>query len=88
MSEMNEQINSAFETVKDRKATKFKEAAEIRTTKVLKDISNLEKLSNRGSYTYTDDQIRQMFTRLEAALSNAKKAFNPKNTGIEFHFED
>jgi hypothetical protein len=29
-----------------------------------------------------------MFTRLEAALSNAKKAFNPKNTGLEFHFED
>lgn len=88
MEEINEQVNPPFDSVKDKKAIKFKEAAEIRTTKVLKDISNLEKLSNRGSYTYTDDQIRQMFTRLEAALSSAKKAFNPKNTGLEFHFED
>lgn len=54
---------------------KFKELAEARVTRALKDIKLIGNLSNRSAYDFTDEDIRQIFRALQKEIDTAKSRF-------------
>lgn len=55
---------------------KFLNLAEKRTRKTLKDIQLIGNLSNRSSYSYTPDDIDQIFRAIEGEIKVAKQRFH------------
>ena len=68
------------------KADKFKELADKRVARALKQFRLIGNLSNRGSYEYSEEQVDKIFIALQAELSRAKTRFTRKtaNGGAEF----
>ena len=62
---------------------KFVSLAEKRVNKALNDIRLIGNLSNRSNYTYTDDDVKAVFSALERELRQAKKRFQPNQAGTE-----
>lgn len=55
-------FNFNFESViKSEKNTKFRELAESRLSRVFKDMNLIANLSNRNNYTYSDEEVEEMF---------------------------
>ena len=55
--------------------------------KAIDAIGRIGNLSNRSTYSYTDEQIEQMFTELENKVNSVRSKFYPKNNASEkFHF--
>ena len=61
------------------KSARFKEKAENQTSKVMVELEKLQRLSNRKYYTYTQEQINELFGALQTALDEAKASFNSDN---------
>lgn len=57
------------------KSARFKERAENQASKVITEIEKLHKLSNRKYYTYTPEQVNELFGAIQAALDEAKASF-------------
>ena len=57
------------------KATRFKEKAENQASKVMTELEKLQKLSNRKYYTYTPEQINELFGAIQTTLDEAKAQF-------------
>lgn len=57
------------------KSARFKEKAENQTSKVMTEIEKLQKLSNRKYYTYSPEQINELFGAIQTALDEAKTSF-------------
>jgi len=57
------------------KATRFKEKAENQASKVMTELEKLQKLSNRKYYTYTPEQINELFGAIQTTLDEAKASF-------------
>ena len=67
---------------KESKEEKFLRISKGRIDKIEEEISNLENLSDRYSYTYTDEQVKKMFDYLQDKLNDAKDKFlNQKSSG-------
>ena len=67
---------------KESKEEKFLRLSKGRINKIEEAIDNLENLSDRYSYTYTDKQVDKMFDYLEKRLQTAKDRFkNKKSSG-------
>ena len=67
---------------KESKEEKFLRLSKGRIDKIEEAIDNLENLSDRYSYTYTDKQVDKMFDYLEKRLQTAKDRFkNKKSSG-------
>lgn len=64
------------ETKKETKAEKFKRVAEARTNKIIDQIKLLGNCSSTITYSYTDDQVKQIFDAIETELREAKRKFN------------
>jgi regulation of enolase protein 1 (concanavalin A-like superfamily) len=62
------------------KAAKFKELGEKRVTALLKQIENVQRLSNRNSYTYTQDQVNVIITACAKAFKGLEASFS--NTSV------
>lgn len=58
------------------KRQKFIELAEARVNRTMNDIRLIGNLSNRNSYTYSDDDVRQIFKALQKELDTAKSKFS------------
>ena len=58
------------------KRQKFVSLAESRINKTIKDLRLIGNLSNRNSYDFTDDDVRQMFRALQKELDSAKSRFS------------
>lgn len=58
------------------KRQKFVDLAESRVNKTIKDLRLVGNLSNRNSYDFTDDDVRQMFRALQKELDSAKGRFS------------
>ncbi len=54
---------------------KFKELAEARVNKALKNMHLIGNLSNRSAYDYTEADVRKMFASLQRGLEAAKGRF-------------
>lgn len=61
------------------KSARFKEKAENQASKVMAEIEKLQKLSNRKYYTYTIEQINELFGAIQTTLDEAKASFTSDN---------
>ena len=57
---------------------KFKELAEKRVTRALKDIKLIGNLSNRSNYSYTEQDVKKITQALNKALAEMKARFDAK----------
>lgn len=57
------------------KAARFKERAENQASKVMAEIEKLQKLSNKKYYTYTPEQVNELFGAIQLSLDEAKASF-------------
>lgn len=57
------------------KAVRFKNRAENQASKVMAEIEKLQKLSNKKYYSYTPEQINELFGAIRTALDEAKATF-------------
>ena len=61
------------------KSARFKEKAENQTSKVMAEIEKLQKLSNKKYYTYSTEQINELFGAIQTVLDDAKATFTSSN---------
>ena len=57
------------------KALRFKNRAELQTSKVMAELEKLQKLSNKKYYSYTPEQISELFGATQTAFDEAKANF-------------
>lgn len=57
------------------KAARFKEKAEAQASKVIAEIEKLQKLSNKKYYTYSTEQVEELFNALYVEMSETKQHF-------------
>lgn len=57
------------------KATRFINRAENQASKAMAEIEKLHKLSNKKYYTYTPEQVNELFGAIQTALDEAKASF-------------
>ncbi len=62
------------------KADRFVRIAEARTNKIIDMIQLLGNCSNKATYEYTQDDVKQIFTAIEAELKIAKSKFEVSDT--------
>ena len=60
------------------KADKFLRLAPPRVNKVIGSLQSLAKLSSRGSYEYTPEQVEKMFAAIKDTLAECEASFQPK----------
>ena len=68
------------------KSEAFRRLAENRTNEALEAIRKLGNLSNRGNYSFTQEQIEKIFTVLRAGLASAEKRFGETEEDGETRF--
>ena len=61
------------------KSARFKEKAENQASKVMAEIEKLQKLSNKKYYTYSTEQINELFGAIQSALDKTKVTFTATN---------
>lgn len=66
---------------------KFKELAEKRVNRALKDIKLIGNLSNRSNYSYTDQDTKKIHAALKKALDEMKARFDAKGAAEEESFK-
>ena len=64
--------------VRDADREKFKELAEKRVTRTLKDIRLIGNHSNKSNYSYTDKDVRKIYQALKKGLEEMKARFDSK----------
>lgn len=60
------------------KRKKFVELAEARVSRASKDLQLIGNLSNRNSYDYSEQDVREIFKALQKELDAAKGRFSDK----------
>ncbi len=78
MNTPEEQDQDVNAPANETKAEKFLRLAPARVDKVLNGIGSLKKLSVRGTYEYTPEQIEKIFSALRTAMDDCEEAFKPK----------
>ncbi|MDO9296802.1 hypothetical protein [Bradyrhizobium sp.] len=68
------------------KRLKFIQLAEARVSRAMNDIRLIGNLSNRGAYTYADDDVRKIFKALQKELDAAKSKFGGEAGSRETEF--
>lgn len=66
------------------KAERFKRIAENRTNKIIESIRLLGNCSNRSNYSYTEDDIKKIFSAIETELKDTKQKFQTKTRVKKF----
>jgi len=62
------------------KELRFKRVAERRTRAVLRDLRIIGNCGNRGNYSYTESDIRKIFSEIDQAAKEVRAKFHfPKN---------
>lgn len=57
------------------KAARFINRAENQASKVMAEIEKLQKLSNRKYYTYTPEQVNELFAAIQSTLDETRTSF-------------
>ena len=66
---------------------KFKELAEKRVNRALKDIKLIGNLSNRSNYSYTEKDAKAIINALNKAVAEVKARFDRKGDEAESVFK-
>ena len=61
------------------KAARFKEKAEAQASKVIAELEKLQKLSNKKYYTYSTEQVEELFNALYTEMAETKQHFTTDN---------
>ena len=69
----------------DRK--KFVELAEKRVQRAIKDIKLIGNLSNRSNYSYTDKDVKKIYSALKKSLDEMKARFDSKGASTDELFK-
>lgn len=62
----------------------FLRVAPNRVDRVLNSISRLKCTANRKSYSYSDDEVEQIFSAITDAVNHARVAFETKDSKFSF----
>lgn len=57
------------------KATRFKNRAEDQASRIMAEIKRMNKLTNRKYYSYTTEQIDELFGAIQKSLDEVKASF-------------
>lgn len=57
------------------KAARFKNRAEDQASRIMAEIKRMNKLTNRKYYSYTEDQIDELFGAIQKSLDEVKASF-------------
>jgi hypothetical protein len=68
------------------KSEKFKQLAQKRVDKTLKQLKLIGNLANRGSYEYTDDQVDKIFSAWQTEMVKAKTRFSRQGSNASSGF--
>jgi|APCry1669189369_1035219.scaffolds.fasta_scaffold198624_2 hypothetical protein len=69
----------------ENKSIRFKRLAKLRGERILKDIHILGNLSNKNNYSYSEEDVRKLFSPIEEELRLAKIRFaSRKRNEIKF----
>lgn len=66
---------------------KFIELAEKRVTKAIKDIRLIGNLSNKGNYSYTDEDVRKIIRALDGEVKRLKQRFETQGSSEDILFK-
>lgn len=66
---------------------KFVELAEKRVTRALKDIKLIGNLSNQSNYSYTDADVKKIYSALKRGLDDMKARFDSKGATKDESFK-
>jgi hypothetical protein len=62
------------------KRQKFVDIAEKRINRLIKDVRLIGNLSNKSNYSYTDEDVRKIFTAIENEVRGSRRKF--ENSGV------
>mgnify|MGYP000709868467 CR=1 FL=1 len=71
---------------RDEDRKKFVELAEKRVSKTLKDIKLIGNLSNKSNYSYTEQDVKTIYSALKKALEDMKIRFESNGASEEDTF--
>ena len=63
----------------DIKRERFIKIAENRTNKIIYTLKLLGNCANKANYTYTEDEIKKIFSAIDQEVKNTKAKFNDTN---------
>ena len=66
------------------KRARFKRVAENRTNKIISSIRLLGNCANKSNYEYSDEDIKKIFTAIEAELKETKSKYHSKSKDKKF----
>ena len=72
---------------REKDGKKFIELAEKRVRRALKDIKLIGNLSNRSTYSYTDEDAKKINRALQNAVNEVKERFERKGEEEEIEFK-
>ncbi len=62
----------------------FKRVAGKRTNRIIEQIRLLGNCSNRSNYEYTEEDVKKIFSVIEAELKDAKSKYQPRTQNKKF----
>lgn len=62
------------------KKERFMKIAEKRTNNIINTLRLLGNCSNKNNYEYTNEQVKQIFSAIDAELKSTKMKFEKKDT--------
>ncbi len=68
----------------DDKKKRFVRIAERRTNNILEQLRLLGNCSNKNNYSYTDEDVKKIFSVIETELKEVKMKFNSKANKEKF----
>lgn len=68
----------------DDKKERFVRIAERRTNNILEQLRLLENCSNKNNYSYTEEDVKKIFSVIETELKEVKMKFNSKANKEKF----
>ena len=66
------------------KSQRFKRVAEARTNKIIESIRLLGNCSNRSNYSYSEEDVKKIFSAIESELKIAKQRYQTKSKNSKF----
>lgn len=71
-------------TSEQEKAERFKRVATNRTNKIIDSIRLLGNCANKSNYEYTDEDVKKIFTAIEAEIRDVKAKYQSKSKNKKF----
>ena len=66
------------------KTDRFKRVAEKRTNKIIEQIRLLGNCSNRSNYEYSEEDVKKIFSVIDAELKDVKSKYHAKTQAKKF----